>query len=385
MVEGLAGAGEETDFTAGVGGGGGDGALEGDGVDMPGTGIGGQHAAGREGLEDAQGEFLVAAEGPVDGGPVAGEGGRVEDNEIEGPGLKGIDEVEGVGLDRLDRQPVAGGIGPHRRHAFARAVHADHPFRPGAGGLQTERTLVAERVEHPVPLRQAGHQEVLLALVEVEPGLLPVGQVQLVGQPVNLHRAGRGGLARAGPHMPVKTLQFAHRGVVAENDLLRLQFLRQPVPDRVQAQVDRAGDGLHDEHAGELVDDEAGNKVGVGPDQAAAGLRPPPFQRLPQGAGQVVGLEGHARLPAEPPPGDLRTAVVDAAAERAAARVPQVERPAVEFRPRGIGQFVEVDPGMAAQHARTSPALQSEHRRHGGTGCCRISGHGGKGARPRPA
>src|SRR5450756_2003406 len=108
-------------------------------------------------FQRAQVDLLVAAQGVVYGGAVAGEGRRVEDDEVEarddafvrlhgGGGFQPIEDVdglEGAGLVEL----VGLGVAPGGGDGIGALIKQMDVTSPGAGGVQAEAAEEAEAVE----------------------------------------------------------------------------------------------------------------------------------------------------------------------------------------------------------------------------------------------
>ena len=127
---------EELDAAAGIGCGCGDDLGEVGERDVVRAGAGDERAAGCEQADRAQVELLVAAEGAFGGAFGFGEGGRVEDDGVEGTGFERKDvaevglrvassrarrRVEGVGFDPVDLQREGSGSVSRLRSAASSA------------------------------------------------------------------------------------------------------------------------------------------------------------------------------------------------------------------------------------------------------------------------
>jgi len=149
-------------------------------INEPGTTAGDQDAVP---FEEFHGEGLqaaIAAESVIDGMTSAGELGRVEHHDAEPlPGLFHRNELaKHLPAPKLDlRQSVQEGILARQRQGGLGNVHADDLAGPGAGGHDPETAGVAEGVQHAPAQREPRDGMAIVALIEIEPGLLAFCQV----------------------------------------------------------------------------------------------------------------------------------------------------------------------------------------------------------------
>jgi hypothetical protein len=194
-------------------------------------------------------------------------------------------------------------------------------------------------------------------LVEVIAGLLAARQIEPVVNPVDAQPARLPRSAGTGPHLPGQPLQASDRGIVAENDLGRMEQLIQQCEQRPDPLFHRQRLRLHDQRVAKLIHDDTRQVIRFRPHQAAnrqggdfrsrqrserRGRETPPHlmagfptscqrprQRRPQ-----PGFIQHNPFAAQPPPNDLRPAVADARPQKTPARIAAFDDFAVGFRRR---------------------------------------------------
>jgi hypothetical protein len=150
---------------------------------------GGEQAAGPEKFQCAKVDFLVAAHSVRDGRARAGEGGGIKDNGVEfrddffvrldgGLGLEPVEDIDrfkGAFLADTVGQGIASGGGDSVR-ALIKAVHVG---RARARAVQGETAEKAETIQRLSAGNQFGDELVIPLLIEIKPGLVPAGNVDV--------------------------------------------------------------------------------------------------------------------------------------------------------------------------------------------------------------
>src|SRR6266568_3431401 len=258
---------------AGIRGGAGDDLLEQLRRHAPRAGKSRKQPAGPKQLQRVQVDVLVAARGAR--GVLRGrrELGRVEHHQVELPALalQSAQGLEHVGLEPLGTarlKPVEREVAFCRRERGGRAVDREHRARAAGKRRKRETARVAEAIEHLPAGRKKPDASAIVALVEIEPGLLPRNDVDLVldsmledpDRSVGL-RAGHGTGARSKAfHFPrprVGTL--VHPGATG--------YVAQDLDKRLAPSFAACRDDLHDQDIGVAVGDQARKAVGFAVDQ----------------------------------------------------------------------------------------------------------------------
>ncbi len=222
---------------------------------------------------------------------------------------------------------------------------------------------------------------VVVELVEVEAGLLALKQVGVEGAALVAHDERRRRLAVHRPLDLVEAFGLAHAALVALDDAAGGKDLHQGLDDQLLALRHRQGQGLQHQVVAVAVDDDAGQAVGLAPDQAAE-LRIDPgldaaFQRALDAADEEVEVEVLAAV-REQPGADLRLRIVDGAAQRLATRVLElhdVARLGVAVAGLDLGR---VDPDMTVKNAGARLNGERGHGRGAGAAGRRINGRPGR-------
>ena len=130
---------------------------------------------------------------------------------------------------------------------------------------------MAEAVQHARALAQGRDGGAVFLLIEEEAGLLAIFHVHDEAQAVFYHvdRVGHLAIEQAGRLL--QALQAAHRHVAALPDAFGMHDLGQVAHNRLLPLLNAQAQRLHDQVVAELVHDQAGQKVALGKDQAAAG------------------------------------------------------------------------------------------------------------------
>ena len=341
---------------------------------MVGAGEGREEPAGLQAAQRAEVDLLVAAERRVERRPPARERRRVEHDQVEAApvALERAERVEGIGLEHLAARRLARGrvrVQVRRRPGAggARAVEGEDgpgalPERPRGEGAR-----VREGVQHRPTRGPPADLGAVLALIEVEAGLLAALEVQA--------EAARAladlDLGLAPPDEPaarvVESLDGRRRGVAAPVDGARARDLGAELGQPAGVGRHSPGQRLEDEDVAVAIEDQAREEIALAEDEADGvavvaeapaegrrGLEPPAEE------GVVDGLVPPRHEPAH----DLGPGIVEAAAEEAAVRGRDGHRLAIlpgAVEPRDVGA---VDPGMPPANPRL-PLGPKDEPRHG--------------------
>jgi hypothetical protein len=144
------------------------------------------------------------------------------------------------------------------------------------------------------PPRVLSRREVVLPLVEEEAGLLSLPEVRLEDDVAFADGDDVGHLALQQGHALVEPLEEADTRIVALEDALRIEPLREDPHDLVLETLGGLREGLDDEVVAVAIHHERGQAVPLGMDESAGGR--PPGQRLaPADGGLELLLEEAGR------------------------------------------------------------------------------------------
>jgi hypothetical protein len=364
VIGALGVGGDAAEDVAGVVRGGEQRVLEQFGADVVRAAEGGEGAAGLQQLQRAQMDFFITAQGVVHRGAVAGEGGRIEDDEVEtrddafvrfhgGGGLQPVEHVdglEGAGLVHLVGFGVAFGGGDGIRALIEQVDVAG----TGARGVQAEAAEEAEAIEDVATFRKGGHGLVVGLLVEIHAGLMAADEVGLKFQVVEVYGDFAVGFTGEQAVGFGEAFKFARGDIAAFHDGAGRKDFFQGGDDVGLAQIHAERGDLDDEDVLVFIDDEAAEEIALGIDDAEGG-----------GAGQVAFADGEGGTDAflkkffvgadaverEEADADLGFGIVKAGAEQALAVVLDLYEVAIGG---GLGEaedLVGVDPRMAGNDA----------------------------------
>ncbi len=168
-------------------------------------------------------DLLVAAERAGERGAVLGEGRRIEDDEVEAPaaGRERAEDIERIAGERAQvPDPIqARMLGRLGERPFG-DVDGEHLLGEKCG-VERKSTLVREAVEHRARAERL-ERDPMLALIEEEAGLLPVPRIDRELDRAFPNGDARGRLAVKLAHLARQSFESAHRGIVAEENRLRL-------------------------------------------------------------------------------------------------------------------------------------------------------------------
>jgi len=143
-----------------------------------------------------------------------------------------------------------------------------------------------------------------------------------------------------------------------------LQKLGQQIADHRGHPVERQRLDLHHERIAKLIHDEARQFVRFRPNQAPRRTRRPPPDRPHERRTNPRRVQRNA-IAAQPPPNDLRLAIVDPRPDETPGAIPAFDRRAVVDRGDQRLDLVAKDPGMTLHHARLDVGFQLQGGRRG--------------------
>ncbi len=193
------------------------------------------------------------------------------------------------------REPgIAGEVLPRQRERVAGAV--DRHDAPRAAGERRERESprVAEDVERLATRRECAHRGTVVALVEVEAGLLAGDDVDAVGEAVldQQDRVGQRAVRDSGARR--EALQAAHIGIGSLEDAGGAGRRGQRRDDRIAPALAAGGRQLQHDRVAVAIGDDAGQSVGLAVDQPAA--RMPRVQHRRAGRDGALDATGEERV-----------------------------------------------------------------------------------------
>ena len=299
------------------------------------------------------------------------EGRRIGDHHLEGlaGGAQTLHLLEGVGLARLE--PVGDAVGLSGAGGVLQgqggAVYRDHLGGAGHRALDAEAAVVAVEVDGAPALGERGDEGAVVALIIEPAGLLAVQRVGEEGHAILFQPDRTVDLALRQPGLLRQPFQRPLSAVVTQDDRARRHHLVDGGQDVVDPVVHEHGVGLDRHHVVEAVDDQAGQPVGLGMDDAVEGTGEQPLAQFDRTA-QPVGDEGvihHGRrIVRQQPRGDQRVRIEGVDAQRRPAGVQKPHRTAGRDR-LGDGvhlDFVGIDPGMPLHDAPLAAGLQMDRR-----------------------
>ena len=325
-----------------------------------------------------------------------GELRRVEDDEVERPPLVAVEAqlLEDIRLHEVaDRGGgVERGVLPRKGERARRHVEVRDRLRAPRARRKAEAARVGEAVEHVRVLRKGPHRRARVALVEVEPRLVPPAHIDEVADRPLLHLDQLGRLLAREEADLVRAATLVRRGRPAAfregRGLLRscAQALARAGVD-VAAVVDApatghvAHQGLHKHRLPELrararelddgeavvdVGDHAGEAVALGVDDAH-GVRPsvgPERRAAPDGVGDEAVDERRVRhgvrAEAQHPHADLAVGRVGPVPQAVALRGADRDRLADARRPLDAADRPGEDPGMAMEGRVVALCVQDD-------------------------
>ena len=246
-------------------------------------------------------------------------------NEQVRPTPLSSDRFDGERQPRLGAVDTEDGGGPSPRRLDR---------KPAGKGIEIENAGAAG---------QGGDKAPIVALVEEPAGLLPGEQISAEHGAVlvDRHRAIENAPCHVG--LGCQSFEYPRRAVVPQHDGVGAQQLTKRVEDERLEPCHAGGIRLHDEKRPEPVDDEAGQPVGFGMDEAVKGLREQTlaqFEGAPDPAGEKAAADRPGGVAVEEARGEQGVRVEHRDAERAALGAPQGDETA---RCERLGRSVHDD------------------------------------------
>src|SRR5262249_35664132 len=150
-------------------------------------------------------------------------------------------------------------------------------------GAQREAAGVTEGVEDAPAARQLAGLDSVVALVEIEAGLLPLGEVDAEAQATFLDDDGRRRRAAAeGTVVQFQTLKLTDAALRAELSAGRLQQLLKQICEQVAGLGESQRGELHDQPAVVTINDKAGQTIALAEDEPASAAGRHQAERLAQ-------------------------------------------------------------------------------------------------------
>ena len=226
--------------------------------------------------------------------------------------------------------------------------------------------MVGEGVQHAAAGGVAGDQRVILALIEVEPGLVAAAQrhQEPAGPVRDLDLLGVRARRRGQPApLGLEALDAGGRRVVGPID----RAAREQPSERARdpAAQARHPQGLALDHADRpvAVHHEAGKPVRLAPAESIALAGEPgrlaELERAREPAVDQLGVD-ELVAPREEPAGDARAGVVEAAPEEPARGVEHGHGVARHPGPANVGDLPPVDPGVPRPEPAVAAALEDQ-------------------------
>ncbi len=192
---------------------------------------------------------------------------------------------------------------------------------PPDQGIEREAAGVRAEIEHGAVGAEGGQVAAVVALIAEKAGLVAALEAHPEAEAVLADHDLIGGLARR-HGTPREVLGQRDRFVHLCADVGRSQALREQPADRPETLVDAQAERLDREHVGEAIDDQAGQAVALGVNDAeGVGRRVEPEHVAPQAdrlvePGRPERRTGRLGLPAQEPHRDLRLDIPEPEAER---------------------------------------------------------------------
>ena len=211
--------------------------------------------------------------------------------------------------------------------------------------------MVAEAIEQP-SARVPGGGRAILALIEEQPGLLALPQIDVVLDAAFGDGDRFGDIARQHLHALLESLEDSCARIVARQNAARVQHLAQCAGNRRQQTIGSLGQRLHHQIVAVAIDDERGKQIGFAMDQTVRrrvdGERLPESNRrfdAPPDQGGVRRLLSGRQHPQR----DLRRAAVHGMSQRTAARIAD-QHDLAAFR-ANVCYIGAIDPRVAGRDA----------------------------------
>ena len=361
---------------------------------------GGQVASPGQQLHGLQVDFLVSPEGAFHRVAAFGEGGRIQDDEIEGMlflFLQFRQIFEHIGFHGLDLLSVSieGEIFPGPLQGFPGDIHRCDAGSASFGRVQGKRTGVGEAVQHVFPGTDPGHRQPVVFLVQEIASLLAVHHVHPVFQAIFrddghqvFFRQGAAGDIRDALALR-QAFQFPDLHIIPFVDAFYIfshgpEQLQQQGEEHFLTLLHAQAQHLGHQHIVEPVHGEPWEPVRFPEDQPAVleivsrhdgfpvvqGILEPPFE---EGLVElVIGVPGQETYP------DLGMVVVEASADVFALLLADhIHQIPVFHRAGHVQHFIPEHPGMPAPGhflplAGDGHFCISTHALIRPPGCCRI-------------
>ncbi len=263
--------------------------------------------------------------------------------------------LEDIGAFKSDVfQAIAPGVLPRQGQGRLGGIDADHLAGPGTGGEQPEAAGIAKGIEDAPAGSESRHLPPIVALVEVEAGLLPFSQVDNEANAVLLDLDDP--LRRAAAKRAVVDLQafdLANTAFGAKVNAGRPNEFVEQVGQQITALRQGERGELHHEPAVVAINGEARQAITLAEDQPTGRPRSgePEYLAQPEGGGKAIAeepsVERDVFLPAIEANADLAAAVEQPASDEAARIRDEIDLVPVGRLPLDGGDGPGEDPGMS--------------------------------------
>ena len=323
-----------------------------------------EDTAGFEEFERSQMDFFVTAQRIGHGGPIAGKGGRVEDDAVKsrndflvrfdgGLGFEPVEHVHSLKrafVGKTVRLGVSFGCGD----GISALVQAMDVGSARAGGVQSEPAKKAETIESLSVGREMRDGLVIDLLVQVHPGFMAFAQIGFEFQAVQVDRAFALELARQDSIGFLKPFEFSGCRVAALDNGPGRENLLQGCNDLRFVPVHAQRRNLNDQNVFIFVDNQSTHEIAFGIDDAERGgigqMAPADFQ----GGADARFEEGLIDLDAfgcQDPDVYFRFGIENSHTQETLAMVFYLDEVAVGCRFGEALDFAGIDPGMARNDA----------------------------------
>src|SRR6266849_2654757 len=369
VIAALAEALEDPDGDAGVACGGPAHLLEERRRDMVRAREGREHAAGLEQAEPPDVDLLVATRrcGQRVLAPREGRGIEDDGSEALACSLEAPQEIEGIALSDLGpgAQPIELEVAPREGERAGRGIEEKRlPGSPGEG-VAGEGARIAEAVEDPAASRMVGEEGAVLALVQVEPGLVTGarGDCEAAAALGHDELLARRVVLRLEPFEPRR-----RRGIRPVDAALGKEAM-EPVGDGRGGPRHAEGEALDDADRAIPIHYATGQAIRLAPHQAV-GFRGQArflavFEGVPQSSVEESGVNGLVAA-GQQPTAEGRARGVEAAAEEAAGPVHDLDGLLGLPPSRELGDLGAVDPWVAGLDPGLGTPRELERGHRGG-------------------
>lgn len=214
--------------------------------------------------------------------------------------------------------PIGPGVLPGYVEGILGDVHTQHALGAVFGCIEGESAIVTETVQHPGARAQGSDGGPVFLLVQEEACFLTIFYVYGKGGAVLKHGDPVGNFAVQKACTRFKPLQTAHRHIAVLVDTPGADHICQNFRENSLSGLQTRTQTLHDQHVGELVHDEGGEKIALCKHGAAAvyvAELHAPGPGFPDAAEEEVSVNGLV-VPGQHAQGDLGPGAEEGAAQK---------------------------------------------------------------------